>query len=120
MHLQNLVPGRLGRLGKGLVDQDARIVDENVGAAEMPDGIVEHRLPARHGRDVGAVGDPAAARRLDCVDDLLCHRDIGARAVTRPTEVVDQDSRALAREQFGIGLAEPATRAGDQRNLAVE
>ena len=37
-----------------------------------------------------------------------------------PAEVVDHDRRALAREQFGVGLTEPAARAGDDRNLAVE
>ena len=120
MHLQHLVPGGFGGLGKGLVEQDAGIVDEDVGAAEMLDGVVEHRLAARHGRDVGAVGDRAAAFRLDRIDDLLRHRDIGAGAVARAAEVVDHHSRALAREQLGVGLTEPAARAGDQRHLAVE
>ena len=120
MHLHDLVPGGLGGLGKGLVEQDAGIVDEDVGAAEMLDGVVEHRLAAGHGRNIGAVGDRAAALRLDRVDHLLRHRDIGAAAVARSAEIVDHDRRALAREQFGVGLAEPAARAGDQRHLAVE
>jgi hypothetical protein len=46
--------------------------------------------------------------------------DVAAAAVTGPAEVVDHHRRALAREQFGIGLPEPAARAGDQRHLAVE
>ena len=116
----HLVPGGFGRLGKGLVEQDAGIVDQNVGAAEILDGVVEHRLAAGHGRDVGAVGDRAAAFRLDRIDHLLRHRVVAAGAVTRAAEVVDHHRRALAREQFGIGLAEPAARAGDQRHLAVE
>ena len=120
MHLHDLVPGGFGRLGEGLVEQDAGIVDQNVGAAEMLDGIVEHRLAARHGRNIGAIGNRAAARRLDRIDNLLRHRGVAAAAVTGTAEIVDHDSRALAREQPGIGLAEPAARPGDQRHLAVE
>ena len=120
MHLQHLVPGGFGRLGKGLVEQDAGIVDQDIGAAEMFDRVVEHRLPARDGGNVGAVGDRAAALGLDRVDHLLRHRRVAAAAVARAAEIVDHDSRALAREQLCVGLTEPAARAGDQRHLAVE
>ena len=41
-------------------------------------------------------------------------------AVAGTAEVIDHDSRPLAREQFGIGFAKPAAAAGDQRNLTVE
>ena len=116
----HLVPIGFLRLGKGLVEQDAGVVDEDIGAAEILDGVVEHRLPAGDGRDVGAVGDRAAALCLDRIDHLLRHRDVGAGAVAGAAEVVDHDRRALAREQFGVGLTEPAARAGDDRNLAVE
>ncbi len=120
MHLQHLVPGGFGRLGKSLVEQDAGIVDQDVGASEMLDGVVEYRLAAGHGRDVGAVGDCAAAFRLDRVDHLLRHRFVAAAAVTGTAEIVDHDRSTLAREQFGIGFTEPAARPGDQRHLAVE
>ena len=120
MHLDHPVPVGLLGLGKGLVEQDAGVVDQDIGAAEILDGVVEHRLAAGHGRDVGAVGDRAAALVLDRVDHLLRHRDVGAGTVARPAEVVDHDRRTLAREQFGVGLTEPAARAGDDRNLAVE
>ena len=39
MNLENLVPGGFGSFGEGLVEQDAGIVDENISAAEMLDGI---------------------------------------------------------------------------------
>ncbi len=120
MHLDHLVPVGLLRLGKGLVEQDAGIVDQDIGAAEILDGVVEHRLAAGQGRDVGAVGDGAAALGLDRVDHLLGHRLVGAGAVARSAEIVDHDRRALAREQFCVGLAESAARARDQRHLAVE
>src|SRR5277367_1498964 len=84
MHLEHLVPGGFGRLGKGLVQQDAGVVDQDIGAAEMLDGVVEHRLPAGHGRDIGAVGNRAAALRLDRADHLLRHRCVAAGAVAGP------------------------------------
>src|SRR6185437_3392423 len=82
MHPDDLVPGGFAGLGKGLVKQDARIVDQDVGAAETPDGVIEHRLAAGHGRNLRAVGDRAAAFGLDGVDHLLRHRRIPATAVT--------------------------------------
>ena len=120
MHLHHLVPGGFGRLGKGLIQQDAGIVDQNIGAAEILDGVIENRLAASHGRDIGAVGDGAAALGLDRLDHLLGHGLIAAAAVTGTAEIVHDNRRAFARKQFGIGLAEPASRAGDQRDLAVE
>jgi len=62
---------RSGRAG-------CRHVDEDIGAAEMLDGVVEHRLPARHGGDVGAVGNGPAALGLDRIDNLLRHRLVAA------------------------------------------
>ena len=120
MHPDHPVPvGFLG-LGKSLVEQDAGVVDQDIGAAEILDGVLEHRLPARDGRDVGTVGDRAAALFLDGVDHLLRHRDVGAGTVAGTAEVVDHDRRALAREQLCVGLTEPAARTGDDRDLAVE
>ncbi len=120
MHLDHPVPIRFARLGEGLVTQDAGIVDEDIGAAEMLDGVVEHRLPALKRRDVGAVGDRAAAVGLDRVHHLLRHRGVGAGAIARTAEIVDHDGGALAREQLGVGLPQAAARAGDQRHLAVK
>ena len=120
MYLDNLVPIRFRGLGKSLVAQNAGVVDEDVGAAKILDGVLEYRLAAGHGRDVGTVGDRAAALGLDRVHHLLGHRLVGAGAVARAAEIVDHDGRALAREQSGIGLTEPAACACDQRHLAVE
>ena len=44
----------------------------------------------------------------------------GPEAVTRAAEIVDHDGRALAREQFCVGLTQSAARTCDQRHLAVE
>ena len=120
VHPDHLVPVGLLGLGEGLVEQDAGVVDQDVGAAEILDGVVEHRLAAGDGRDVGAVGDRPAALRLDRVDHLLRHRLVAAGAVARAAEIVDHDRSSLAREQFGVGLTEPAAGSRDDRNLAVE
>src|SRR6185437_11916367 len=68
----------------------------------------------------GAVGDRAAALGLDRVDHLLRHRLVGARAVARSAEIVDNDRRAFAREQSCVGLTEAAARARDDGHLLVE
>jgi hypothetical protein len=94
--------------------------DEDVGAAEMLDGVVEQRLAAFHARDICAVRDCLAALGLDRVHDLLRHRLVGAGAVAGPAEIVDDDGRPFPRKQLCVGFTEPAARAGDQRNLAVE
>jgi hypothetical protein len=57
---------------------------------------------------------------LDGVDHLLRHRDVGTGAVAGTAEVVDHDRCALAREQFGVGLPEPAACTSDDGNFAVE
>ena len=41
-------------------------------------------------------------------------------SVARATEIVDHDGCALAREQFCVGFAKPATRPGDDGHLLVE
>ena len=120
MHLDHPVPIGLLGLGKGLVEQDAGIVHQDIGTAEILDGVLEHRLPACDGRDVGTVGVGTAALGLDRIDDFLRHRNVGAGTVAGTTEVVDHDRRALAREQLCVGLTEPAARTGDDRDLAVE
>src|SRR3569833_561039 len=91
MHLDDLVPVGLAGLCEGLVAQNAGIGDEDVGTAEMLDGVVEHGLAALHGGDVGTVRDRRAALGLDRVHDLLRHGGIGAGAVTGPAEIVDDD-----------------------------
>jgi hypothetical protein len=115
-----LVPvGFLG-FGEGLVQQDACVVHQDIGAAEILDGVVEYRLAAGDGRNVSAVGDRLAALRLDRINHLLRHRRVAAGTVARTAEIVDHDRRTLAGKQFGVGLAEPAARTRDDRNLAVE
>ncbi len=120
MHPDNPVP--VGFLGfrEGFVQQDSGIVDEDIGTAKVLDGIVEHRLAAGHGGDVGAIADRTATLGLDRVHHLLRHRLVGAGAIARAAEIVDHDGRALARKQLGVGLTEPAARAGDNGDLAVE
>src|SRR6185312_13796417 len=95
VYLQDLVPGGFSCLGKGLVEQDASIVDQDVGAAEMPDRIIEHRLAAGHGRNISAIGNRPATLRLDRLHHLLRARNIGTAAVPWTAEVVDDDSSTL-------------------------
>ena len=120
MHLDHLVPVGLLCLGESLVEQDAGVVDKDIGAAKVLDGVVEHRLPAGYGRDIGAVGDRPAAVRQNRIDDLLRHRLVGAGTVAGAAEVIDHDGSALACKQLCVGFPQPAASPGDQRNLAIK
>ena len=120
MHPDDLIPIGLVGLGEGLVEQDAGIVDEDIGAAEMRDRIVEHRLSTGRRRDVRAVGDGFAPGRDDRIDHRLRHAFVRTRAVPRTTEIVDDDRCAFFRKEFSVGLTESAARARDDRNLTVE
>ena len=64
--------------------------------------------------------DRLAAGGLDLVDDLLARPGVAAGAVDRAAEVVDDHERAPAGEQQRVLPPEAATRAGDDRHLAVE
>ena len=107
------VPLGLGDVEAHRVAEDAGVVDEDVEAAERrrPPAATS-ALGAGPRRDVVVVRDGgAAARRDDLVDDRA--RRVGV-------EVVDDDARALGGEQPRVAASDAATRAGDDRDLAVE
>ena len=78
------------------------------------------RLAAGPARAVVVVRDGLAAGGRDLVDDLLRRGAVGALAGARTAEVVHDDLRALAREEQRLGAPDAASRAGDDRDLAVE
>jgi len=51
-------------LGKGLVEQDARHVNEDIGAGKIFDGVVEYRLPAAMVDISAAIGTALATLGL--------------------------------------------------------
>ena len=65
---------------------------------------------------VSKFGDGLAAGRLDLVDDLCGRAGVGAAAVDVDAGVVDDDARALRREEHRDAAADAASGAGDDRS----
>ena len=93
------VPLGLGHVDDHAVAQDARVVHQHVQIAERVDRLLHEPLRAVPVGDVLAVDDGLAAERLDLLDDLHRRARVAALAVHVAAEVVDDDLRALAREQ---------------------
>src|SRR3546814_15420148 len=75
---------------------------------------LDDRLAARFGRDRIGIGDGLSTGRLNFVDDFLRGTDVFADTVERTTEIIDDDLRALRRQQQRIGAPE-ATRSEERR-----
>src|SRR5439155_6659457 len=81
---------------------------------------LDDALAALRRRDRVVVGHRLATGLLDLVDDLLRSGVAAALAVDGPAEVVDDDLGATARQVEGVGAAQAAAGAGDDRDPAVE
>ena len=75
------VPVLFGHAQEVAVAEDAGAVDEDIEPPEAVDGGLDDALAAFDRRDAVEVGDGAAARRQDLVDDVL--RRAAARARCR-------------------------------------
>ena len=98
-------------LGEALVAQDAGIVDEDVDAAPVVQRAADHRGDAASSVTDAANGDRDPACRVDLRRD-------GVGRLAR--QVVDDDPRALAREEQRVLAAEAAARARDDRHAVLD
>ena len=89
---------------------DARIVDQNVDAAPLAPDVVDKRTRRRRVGHVG-IEDDGAAPRLPY--------DPGRLFSLVHEHVVDDDVRPHLREQFSVGAAHAAARAGDPDDPVV-
>jgi hypothetical protein len=105
-HVVLHVPVGDGGLEQRLRDREARVVHDEVDAAEGQDGRPDRR------RDLCLVGDVRADTDGDVRPaDLGRH---GPRGVLR--DVGDDDARPLGRETVRDGLADARTAAGHERD----
>ena len=115
------VPLVLGHVEAHLVAEDAGVVDEHVEPTEGLDRLVDERLGAGPVAAVVVVGDGLAAGVGDLVDDLLrralCPRP---RPSAAPPRSLTTTAAPSAREQQRLLATDAASRAGDDRDLAVE
>ena len=122
------VPLVFGHVEDHAVAKDAGDVDEDVDAAEGVDALADHVLAALGGGDGVVVGDGVAAgggssyggRCADLVAHLVGGAGVVSGAVDVDAGVVDDDVRALLREEQGDGAADAAAGAGDYGVAAFE
>ena len=119
MNVDHRVPLVLLHVHEHAVAEDARVVDEDVQAAELVDRLLDHPLRAGEVGDVLAVRDRFAAERLDLADDVVSRAFVRAFAGERGAEVVDDDLRARARAQRVLA-ADSTAGAGDDRDLPTQ
>ena len=99
---------------------DAGVVDEDVDPAEASNRRVDDGLTALNGRDVTGVGDRRSSGRCDFGDDGVGRLGVGANALNRAAEVVDDDGRPARREQKRVGASDAPPGTGDDRDPAVK
>ena len=120
MHIQHL--GEIGdfHLGEGLVAQNAGIGAQQIDAAPLPGGALDHRRDLLEIGDVGAVGDRGAAGFADFLDHGLGRRQRAAGAVARAAEIIDHDFGAAAGQPQRMRPSQTIARAGDDSDASVK
>ena len=99
------LPARVGLL-ELLPDEEARVLDDDVEAAEPLDRALDRLRAARRGLEILVAGDRGAVRRLDLGDDGVGERRVAAAAVGLDSGVVHDDLRAVRGEGAGVRRAE--------------
>jgi hypothetical protein len=107
-------------LREALVAEHAGVGDQDVDAAPVIHGVLDHPLDAGVVGDRRAVGDRLAAQRLDLLDHAVRSLRAAARTVDGAAQVVDHDLRAAPGELEGVLATEAAACAGDDGHFAVE
>ena len=112
VHGEHVIPLRLGQLEERGAREDARVVDEDVGRAQL------RGRRRQDGRDVLAPRDVARDdHRLAAVAPDLGGHALRGRAVIQE---VDADVGAVASQRDGDGPADALLRARDERHSAAE
>src|SRR5581483_10136608 len=108
---EHLVPVLVGHLQDGLVDRDARVVDEHVEPAMLLDHLLDSP-PAVLGRaDVAAMDAGVSAVLVQLANEVL-------RVVAAP-QVAGGDDGALRGEAARNRRADAARAAGDEYDPAI-
>ena len=106
-------------LERGLVAQDAGVVDQDVEAAERLHRGADDLFGGGEGADRPLVRDRLAAGAPDLLDHAVGGVALAA-AVASAARVVDYYSCALLGEEQSVGATDAGAGAGDEDDLAVE
>jgi hypothetical protein len=114
------VPLGLGHVEDHAVTQDAGHVHQDVDPAPRLHDLLDHRRALREVGHRAVVGLGGASGLLDLGHHLIGRRRFAADAVERGAEVVDDHLGPCRRQRDRDALADPPSRAGHQRGLAVQ
>src|SRR5690606_39230081 len=103
--------------GETAVAQDSGIMDQDMDAAEIALGMLDHRFDFGRIGDAGVARDRSPAAGADFVDDLRGGA-AAAAAVTAAAKIVYDQGCAATRELERIGAPEAAAGAGHDRDPA--
>ena len=107
-------------LGERLVAQDAGIGAQQIDAAPLLGGALDHGGDLLEVRDIGAVGHRRAAGFADFLDHGFGRRQRAAGAVARAAEIVDHHLGAAARQPQRMRPSQTIARAGDDGDASVK
>ena len=107
-------------LGEGLVAQDTRIGDQDVDAAPLVHGVVDHLFHAGIVGNRRTVRDGFTAKRFDFLYDFIGRCRAAARSVHRRAEIVHDDLCTAAGEFERVTAAKTAACTGDDSDFAVK
>ncbi len=111
MYTHHLIPVVLLHFQQRLVAQDARIVDQDVHAAEGIERCLQNRDAAGDAAHIGHRGDRPSSLSANFLDRGLC----GRRG-----EVVHDHGGALLRQQARVTAAEAGPGTGDHRHFSIQ
>src|ERR1017187_1524935 len=120
MDRNHIVPVALRHVVNDTRPNDARIVHQNVESPEAIDRAPDDALAAFHRGDVVVIRDRLAAEPANLLDHLSGYTLIGAAAGRAAAEIIDDNLRALAREQHRIRAPDSSSRAGDNCHLPLQ
>ncbi|MNL51116.1 hypothetical protein D3C87_1741880 [compost metagenome] len=117
MDAVNQVPVGVVHFVERLVTQNTGIVDHHIDPTEGIEGVLNQFVAVG---DRVVVGLGGAAGLADFRHHAISRRSVGAFALGRAAEVVDQDFRALFGEQQCMRPSQAATCTGDDHNFIFE
>jgi len=120
VHVQHQAEIRQVHLGKGLVAQDACIVDQNVDTAPGVDGLLHHGLHSLIVGHRGAIGQGLAASGTNLVHHGLGRTHRTAAAVHLAAQIVDQHLGAARGQQQGMFATQSAAGTGHNGYTTLE
>ncbi len=120
VHVEHGVEVLVGHLRQRCAAHIARVVDQDVDAAELAQGRLDDRLTALGRRHRFRAGHRLTTGLGDLADDRAGRPGVGTVAGERAADVVDHDLGPAFGQQQRVLAAKPAAAAGDDGHPVIE